>query len=1017
MTALADNRVGLTVIEYEKDLTKPAIHAGGFRQVCDYMAGLLNLGAPMLQIRGVLSDTVRWFAYEVQTLQPGVLPGAISFDDLTLRCTASIDCSAADLTAARQLHQFLDQQLGRDGGQALSARSLRTMLGVEGTMGEGFVDDACAVVDAAFAANPDYGSMMSRLWANFVTFIGTEHVGVFNQRAYAIELYLLTVAKLIAANALGKASLVSTRPQLQAILDGQHFANQGLTNLVEHDYFGWLTQPPHVGPLLQLAERLQQALKPFDFSYLVPQDLFGPLICQMATRTQRVLLGQEPTPGWLVKLVVDAVQSRLPADADPRYVDPCCGSGAFVVEVVLRRASAPGFADLSREAQGKALTEVMHGFDIDPLAVVFAKVNWLVAAKPFLSFDGAHLTSIPIYHADSLFAMTPLTSRVAGLGDNFNLHLDNHPITLPAFLADPSYQALFDEFTERLYAFAQVCAKNGHAPADTDVSNVLDNALITSGTVFDLEQTTAAEAFGLAFAAALATLERSGRNGLWLHMLKNGYRPAMVRGKFNAVVTNFPWLALSKLVDNPYADTLQRLTTAWNLQPSPSSQIHLELATLFFLHAATHYLGDDGFMAAVLPSSVVQGEHHVPFRARRFALPPSNLALHFCEVWDVDAEAFTTNRAAVVVAQKGGTPVALVGAEASRTRRVPHPLYLSTLNQRNAWTRAALNAGAGYTHYAASQGADAMPRTIWFHDIANHIGPGGRPMARVEPIQVAVSPNGYLLAQPKVASNFRATARVLPEKWVFHVLTSAHLVQFNLNAPAAAVLPFERRSTMSRQVTPASDAAIALNRSAQAHFSDVFDALDVAWHKQAPFDSASVFLKKLNIRNKLSEQRFAPNERLVVYGASGTHPCAAVFCIDAPLADTLIIDQTLYWVTVQDADEADYMVGMINSDTLARTVFPFQPTGMLGARHLHTLPVQVLEPWNAASQAHQDVLTTTRSLTWELTAAGATPSQLKSALGIPKAKVSGRRQVVRKALESLPSFAAYQAACLAVLPS
>jgi len=1013
----ADNVVGLTAIEYEKNLLVPALHATGLGQVHDYIAGLLNGGASPDSVRGVLSDTVRWESYSVAAIAPTAVLGGISRDDLTLRLEVRVDCSAADVAAARQLHQFLTQQLGRDGGQKLTSDTLYTMLGVSSRTGAGFVAKCGSVTDAAFTANPSYAAMVQHLWSNFVSFIGTTSTGVFDRQAYVDELYLLTIAKLTAANVLNGRAMVSTPAELHAILDGRYFAARGLTNLVEYDYFGWLTKTPHLTALASAAQEMQAELRAFDFSAVRPQDLFGRMVAQMAERTQRVLLGQEPTPAWLVSQVVNAVDARQLDGRPRRYVDPCCGSGAFVVDVVAKRAAAPGFAALPRETRGQLLCEAIAGFDIDPLAVMLAKVSWLTAARPFLQdFDTSFPLSIPIYHADSLFATTPLTGSVTvGTAGDFTLRLDSHSVALPRFLTNPNLQSFFDEYAEGLYSSALTQARTvGGAVSAAAVSTILAAATVTCGAALTAAEVTAAEAFGLDFARAMTVLERDGRNGLWLYMLRNGYRPAMVRGSYSGVVTNFPWLALSKLADNPYKATLQELTAAFNIQPPADCAHHLELATIFFLHAGNHYLGADGVIGAVVPSSVVQGAHHTAFRAELFRLPPSSIELRIQEAWGVDRAAFSTNVAAVLIATKPVTAETLEGGHAATYGVTSLPLYLSTLGEKNAWTRFPI-AGEGNAHYRALQGADVMPRTTWFHELTSTTGPRGAPFVRVAPIVVGTSSRSYLIQLAHLAEDFACTpGRSLKTDWLFPVLTSAHIVQFHTNEPADAVLPLLPRSGAARLIAPAT---LDTDRVAVAHFDEVFAGLDRVWPRDAPWYSATVFGRKLNYRNKLTAQQFLPGQKLVVFGAGGKHPCASSFSVLHGIADRLIFDQTVYWFEVADDDERDFVVGMLNSDALASTVRPFQPLGKYGERHIHKLAVQVLPKWDAASAEHQAVVQSSRALRAELLTAAVAHVQLAAALSTPTASISTRRSAIRRHLATLPSHAAYQTACWSVLPA
>lgn len=1024
VTGFADNLVGLTAIEYEKNLTVAAVFSEGYDQVRQYVAGLLNRGAPAGSVRGVLSDTVRWYAYEVDSISPAAVVGAISAADVVLRPATvlpDIDCGAADLVAARKLLDFLNLHLGRDAGQALSAATLKDMFGLESALGSDFVAETGAIVDAAFHRDAPYAELVKELWANFVSFVGTDaQAGQFDKNAYVCELYLLTLAKLIAANVLNGSALVSSPAQLQEILDGKHFKAQGLTNLVEYDYFGWLTKSAHVAPLLTLAQKIQNALRAFDFSYLQTEDLFGQLVTQLARRTQRLLLGQEPTPGWLIAKILDALQTHLPATESWRFVDPCCGSGAFIVEVVARRANHPRFPDLSREQKGQELAQAITGFDIDPLAVMLAKVSWLVAAKPVLQqFNSGFPLSIPIYHADSLFASTPLANTVVqNAAGDFDLNLGGSHVSLPGFLATPAMQGFFDEFMDGLYRLAQVVASaSPPAPvASADVQTILQGALTATGSALNEEQAASGQSFGERFANLLSDLERQGRNGLWLHMLKNGYRPALVRGKFNGVATNFPWLTLSKLADNPYKAVLQQKTAELQLEPVAQSAHHLELATIFLVHAAKHYLGTEGYLAAVVPNSVIQGTQHEPLRSGAFRNGADGVQLHFIEVWDADRKTFgDTNVAAVLVGKKGAAaPAGVQGRFVKEgAADVAYPVFLSTLNERNAWTKVLVNA-ANAGNLPFRQGADIMPRTAWFHDVSVVAGAGGTSRYQVNPIGDATSPFYYLVSGANSCRTFRAVPTNLSSAWGFEVLTSAHLLQFIVNPPAVGIFPLKPRTAANRSIEPAGAVALATDVSAQNHFQRVLQALAQPDGWGVAGLSVAMVYNRLNLRNKLALQQVAAGDTLVLFGAGGTHPAAARYTLTASTAPRIIVDQTLYWMVENDADKADYLVGLINSASLANAIRPFQPVGRNGPRHIHELPLAVIPPWNAADPLHMNVVTTTRQLQTELATAIANSASLRDTCSRP-GSVARRREVLRAAIAALPGYAAYEAACALIV--
>ena len=116
------------------------------------------------------------------------------------------------------------------------------------------------------------------------------------------------------------------------------------------------------------------------------------------------------------------------------------------------------------------------GFDIDPLAVMLAKVNWVMAMRDLFSVHDGNI-AIPIYHADSLFVATPITHRMPeNAGDSYVLHFDNHQVALPGFLLSPEHRSTFDAFMAKAYRFAMIRANHPEVVlTDDEVSIVVDS--------------------------------------------------------------------------------------------------------------------------------------------------------------------------------------------------------------------------------------------------------------------------------------------------------------------------------------------------------------------------------------------------------------------------------------------------------------------------------------------------------------------------------------------------------------
>ena len=185
------------------------------------------------------------------------------------------------------------------------------------------------------------------------------------------------------ANFLERRAINSNEAELKSIVDGSYFANHQLVNFAEYDYFGWLTEDD-IHQIMPAISNMQRDLSVYDFSVSIEEDLFGNLMIQLADRSQRLLLGQELTPTWLSNMIVHKTMSMLPTGEKPMFVDMCCGSGSMVVSTL--RLLHSMLSEYSTEEKQNIVMKSITGFDIDPLAVILAKINWVIAANNIIDF-------------------------------------------------------------------------------------------------------------------------------------------------------------------------------------------------------------------------------------------------------------------------------------------------------------------------------------------------------------------------------------------------------------------------------------------------------------------------------------------------------------------------------------------------------------------------------------------------------------------------------------------------------
>jgi SAM-dependent methyltransferase len=479
--------------------------------------------------------------------------------------------------------------------------------------------------------------------------------------------------------------------ELVSILDGSHLRNiYQLENMVEQDYFGWLIRPTSTPSLIPIARELQRDLYAYDFSYREEEDIFGRLMAQLARKSQRKLLGQEWTPAWLAKLLAERCLDGLPKGEAPRIVDMCCGSGSIIAEVLKAARSKLGLKTID------ALHDVVTGFDIDPLAVTLSKTTWVATLVEEIKASTTPIV-IPIYHADSLFAVTPVSAAIPLMDEDrpIDVSLDGVVIQLPYALVQPDHRELFDRIVDWAYdeaLDARAKGNAGHLTKDDAVSFVVGAAKAANLTLPE-KLIKALFAASFALAVRMSELAIQNRNGIWAFVLRNTYRPGLLSGQFNGLVSNPPWLAMSGLADNPYREMLTDRAKLYGIRPAGQSFLHLELGTMHLVHAIDRYLKVDASVACLIPGTVFNGHHHEPFRQREFLRSKRPVAFEIDDVWQIASGTFKYPGAAVIghkrasVAGLDAKP--MTGATASRTGVEPSVFSVTSLGKkRSAWVSA-----------------------------------------------------------------------------------------------------------------------------------------------------------------------------------------------------------------------------------------------------------------------------------------------------------------------------------------
>lgn len=1007
-TGFVDNLIDLTAIEYESNLKLQAKFDEGYNQVKDYCAALIAQGNRPELIVGILSDTVNWFAYTPILIVEGPTDH-INRDNIELQELDIIDLSNADENSARRLVDFLEKHLGRIGSLHLNANSIALDLGFKSKFCESHISELETVAQRAFDSNAKYADLVVRLWCNFVTYLHDKGSSAnFEFRSYVYEFYILTLGKLICSNFLAGTALISDEKELRNILNGNFFSARGLVNFIEYDYFGWLNESPYVEEVLQVAHEIQVDLQAYNFAESPEEDVFGKLMAQLANRTQRILLGQEWTPSWLAKQIVKNVVDNIPEDQDLQLVDMCCGSGAMVVETVKIAKERIARSGVSADERVHILTKSITGFDIDPLAVMLSKINWLLTSRDWLNEVVNYSISIPIYHADSLFAITPL-SRLDddAFPQTFILKIAEYSIPLPKFIISAEYQRFFDALLDSAYGMVSDAARRAKLDFQReDIDYMVDRLLVSTDSTLQDEQKVEITSFASEFIEKIDLLNRDGRNGIWVYIMRNSYRPGLVAGQFNGLVSNPPWLALSKLADNPYRSFLKKKAEEYSIKPPGPSHLHIELATIFLLHSINRYLANNASIGCITPETVLNGHHQNPFRTHAYLNATHPVDFSIESIWQVVGGTFKNN-AIVLFGKKNRNqsealmiPASLVSSSDQRD----FILYIHKQGNRTIWSYVAPQEDevGFYTPANFRQGADIMPRTLFIYEITNSRTVGTQTFHSIQSIDPIASSLSFAVRDAKNFKDFRITPQQVPDELIYKILVSNLLTPFDIGSPLDALLPIRKNAANIWEVIPNNRLA------AMGTVRNVFREICSNYGQDA---NSETLMARLDVRNKLTQQIISNEGYLVFTGAGGSNVCSAYAPVHSFNLNKLIIDQTIYWATVETEEAAIYLSGLLNSPAINLIIREFQPRGAFGERHIHKLPFAVTPPFDPEQASHQDVVVTTRALIVEYENMKRTDPDMLPLLNPNTAPLSVRRRAIQRKIAALPSFENYAQAC------
>ena len=392
------------------------------------------------------------------------------------------------------------------------------------------------------------------------------------------------------------------------IEDGGFFEATGVHGFVEEAIFSWYLDAAanthHCSAISTairdiLAELSLYRTDKLDHSRDVLRDFYQDLVPELLRKT----LGEFYTPDWLVEYTVD--QADVSDWTNTRAVDPTCGSGSFLVEMIRRKREAASRVRMSSQSTVRMIVESVWGFDLNPLAVQASRTNFLMAIADLLKDVPGQQIEIPILLADAVYSPARLPDSGESLVEyQIGSQIANLKILLPAELA-------FDRLT--LDKVFQVMHELVEDDADYESCQM---ALAERRILTQKQRSDWADPLKNTYDQVL-NLHRRSWNGIWFRIVRNFFRSATA-GEFDVIVGNPPWIRWSKLPD-AYRDRAKPTCEQYEIfsETPHHGGNELDISGMITYTTADKWLRPGGTLAFVITQTHFQSPSSQGFRRFR----------------------------------------------------------------------------------------------------------------------------------------------------------------------------------------------------------------------------------------------------------------------------------------------------------------------------------------------------------------------------------------------------------------
>jgi methylase of polypeptide subunit release factors len=686
-----------------------------------------------------------------------------------------------------------------------------------------------------------------------------------------------------------------------------------------NDFFQWSIEENNVQ---------KEILIPLEDASFIVDDIFRTIYQEMVSPATRHALGEFFTPPPLARKMVEEAYS-----VGEYVLDPACGSGTFLVEILNFIENA----NIKSDKKIAALSRI-YGFDVNPIAVLVSRSNLLLLTDKL--FKSAQKIPINVFLTDSLNPIDEFQKTVKdkkankehkirgieqwsdfGEIERFNMPaIDDSLIINKKFFKYPEKFGLLlkelDKHLSKGLEFEKLLKKIYESIDDTWLNEICEGTTTNKNLRDNFKY----------IAKKFYNYVKKDKNHIWAYLLYNAIGVRKMQETIEGVdliIGNPPWLTIADIMSHEYKNQIKNISKDLGIYEGGKQSPHVEICSIFFYRTSELYLRKNGKIFFVTPATIETGDQHSKFRIfKNF----KNIFL-----WKFFGEDIFNVHNVCVGGEYGNQTL---------KQRLKIDVYLYKSTKENKKWHIELKDKDVYVPYnydniSNKEGAKRLVTISNKKEIfpikdsyyLEHFNQGASLVPRnllfIRKLKDgSIVPDKSLL-QKEPWDFYPSEDYDFEDRYIFKIVKSTEIVPFNVLEFHDCFLPIEREDYCFHKQLIKPKAKTFFKR-----VSKIYRKIQKEKEK-----SITNLWKRINYNNGVSNPQ-QKSKIKVIYNASGSILKSSV------IENEVIVDTTLFYMGTENIGEAYYLCSVLNSNCLTRQIEHMGTTGASGSiRHIHKRPL------------------------------------------------------------------------------